>query len=138
MPAVASVLIFQPAGAGTGVATRLSVGTSVGVALGTAVTLAVGHGVSVGLVVAVAECVGEAVGECCALGEAPVDEQAAATAKMAMVNPARYNARWMPMLALPIPRLMTVWSGPLDGRGLPCRYRDQREMESSQIGYAMA
>ncbi|HEY5486708.1 MAG TPA: hypothetical protein VIK06_03595 [Candidatus Limnocylindrales bacterium] len=82
-------------------------------------TLDVGQGVSVGLAVTLTEAVGEAVGECYAICEGPADEQAAATAKIAMVDPTRYKAFWMPMLALPIPRLMTVWSGPLDAGASP-------------------
>jgi hypothetical protein len=112
MPIVLSVYVFQPAGAGAGVSAALSVGASVGDAVGTAVALAVGHGVSVGLTVTLAEALGEAVGdapgECCTIREAPPEEQAAATARMATANPTRYKAFWMPMLALPIPRLMTV------------------------------
>ena len=87
-------------------------------------TLAVAQGVSVGLAATVAEAVGEAgadrhafaealgaplaAHEPEAAGETPEDEQAAATAKMAKVDPIRYKALWMPMLALPIPRLVTV------------------------------
>jgi hypothetical protein len=107
MPIAVSVYVFQPAGAGAGVAAPLSVGASVGDAVGTAVALAVGHGVSVGLTVTLADAVGEGVsdapGECCTIGEAPPEEQAAATARMAMANPTRYTAFWMPMFALPIP-----------------------------------
>jgi hypothetical protein len=78
-------------------------------ALETGLATTVGHGVSVGLGVAVAVAVADAVGEATgeadvdALGDAPVDPQAAAIARMAMVNPVRYNAFWMVMLALPIP-----------------------------------
>src|ERR1035437_6849345 len=112
MPIAVSVYFFHPAGAGAGVSAALSVGASVGDAVGTAVALEVGHGVSVGLTVTLADAVGEVVsdapGECCTIGAAPVDEQAAATPRMATANPTRYKAFWMPMRALPIPRLMTV------------------------------
>ena len=141
MPVVLSVYVFQPTGAGAGVSAALSVGASVGDAVGTAVALEVGHGVSVGLTVTLAEALGEAVseapGECCTVGEPPPEEQAAATARMAMVTPTRYTALWMPMFALPVPRLMTVWRDPLDDTGLSCVYRDQRHMESNQMGYRM-